>query len=224
MNKTAVNAALIAFGLSTFTAIGAHADPSVQPSNTTTPTSTETSAQKDDGSNLKRFALELNPLSIIIGRYSISGEYMFAKHHAVTLTPFYTHVPVTVTANGKETDAGALDGFGGELGYRFYTGGKGPNGFFVGPSVLFGSFSQSAPSGVNPAGSAGSQSFASYGGAVDVGGQAVIGPGVVVGGGFGLQYTTNSEELNTENLNLASLVIASGGVRPRFLLSVGYAF
>ncbi|MDB4998014.1 MAG: hypothetical protein JWM74_5446, partial [Myxococcaceae bacterium] len=66
--------------------------------------------------------------------------------------------------------------------------------------------------------------FTAIGGALDLGGQAVIGPGVIVGGGFGLQYTKNSIDVNTDNLNIASAAIAGGGVRPRFLLSVGYGF
>jgi hypothetical protein len=141
----------------------------------------------------------------------------------VTLNPFFAHVPVTVSVNGSDIDAGSLTGFGGELGYRFYTGSKGANGFYVGPSVLFASYSTSTPDG-SSAGSSSSNSFTSVGGAIDIGGQAIIGPGVIVGGGFGLQYTTTSEEFDTDNFNLASAVIASGGVRPRFLLSAGYAF
>lgn len=178
----------------------------------------------DDDADLKRIAIELNPLAIAIGRYSIQGEYLFARHHGVVLNPFYAHVPVEVTVNGQSIDAGSLDGFGGELGYRFYTGNKGPNGFYVGPSVIVASYTQSAASGTAAAGTNGSDSFASYGGALDIGGQAVIGPGVVIGGGFGLQYTQNSRDIATDNLNLASAIIAGGGVRPRFNLSAGYAF
>jgi hypothetical protein len=170
----------------------------------------------------KHFSIELNPLGIAIGRYSLQGEYLPAAHHAITLNPFYTHAPVTVTVNGKDIDAGALDGFGGELGYRFYTGSKGPNGFYIGPSVILASFSQSAPSGAAPAGSAGSDSVLSYGGAIDLGGQAVIGPGIVVGGGFGLQYTSVSEDM--KDLPLLTAALVGSGVRPRILFSVGYAF
>jgi hypothetical protein len=39
----------------------------------------------------------------------------------------------------NDVEVGSLTGFGGELGYRFYTGSKGANGFFAGPSVLFAS-------------------------------------------------------------------------------------
>jgi hypothetical protein len=166
----------------------------------------------------KQWNIVANPLGLFIGRYSITGEYLPALHHAVSLTPSYTHAAVKSTVNGVETDFGSVSGFGGELGYKFYSGKKGPNGFFVGPSFMFNSYSSSM-TGVE------SKSFTSVGGAIDIGGQGVIGDGFVIGGGFGLQYTKNSEDLqNTENLNLASEVIASDGTRPRFLFTIGYAF
>lgn len=197
------------------------ADPEPAPANTAPAAAKEQPQQADEDADMKRFAIAANPLGIGIGRYSIQGEYMLARHHAVTLNPFFAYAPVTADVNGQEVDLGSLTGFGGELGYRFYTGSKGMNGFYVGPSFIFAAYSQSAPSNVP---NASSDSFTAIGGAVDVGGQAVIGPGVVVGGGFGLQYTANSKDINTDNLNLASAVIAGGGVRPRFLLSLGYAF
>ncbi len=169
---------------------------------------------------LKQYVIELNPLATTIGRYSIQAEYLPAVHHAITLNPFYTHATLTVTggnADGSDLDAGSLSGFGGELGYRFYTGVKGPNGFYVGPSAIFASYSQSL-NGQS------SDSFTSFGGAIDIGGQGVVGPGIVIGGGFGLQWTKTSKDIDTNNLNLASAVIAGGGTRPRFLFTVGYAF
>lgn len=172
--------------------------------------------------NFKKFSIELNPLAAGIGRYSLTGQYMLAKHHAVALTPHFTHAPVTLTIDGEKIDGGSLSGFGGELGYRFYTGSAGANGFYIGPSFIFSAFSQSAASGASTTTS--SDSFTAIGGAIDLGGQAIIGPGIVIGGGFGLQYTSNSQSIATENLNLASAIIAGGGVRPRFLFSLGYAF
>ena len=65
-------------------------------------------------------------------------------------------------------------------------------------------------------------SFTTIGGALDIGGQAVIGPGVVIGGGFGLQYTEASKSF--ADLPLTAAILAGGGVRPRFLFSVGYSF
>src|SRR4051812_42801537 len=71
----------------------------------------------EETEELKNISIELNPLAAAIGRYSLQGVYLPARHHAITLNPFYTHAPVTVTVNGKDVDAGALNGFGGELGY-----------------------------------------------------------------------------------------------------------
>ncbi len=168
--------------------------------------------------------MQLNPLAIASGRYSLQAEYLPAAHHAITLNPYYLSVPVTVTLNGKEIDGGSIRGFGGELGYRFYSNNAGPNGFFVGPSFLLSTNTQTAPEGRAAAGSSGSDSFMSYGAAVDVGGQVMFGPGILIGAGIGLQYTKNSQALDTDNLNLASAVIADGGIRPRFLFAAGFAF
>ena len=215
--------AVFSFGLLAFTAGEARADDAHAATTAAAPAAPAEKPQADsDEPELKRISLELNPVGLAIGRYSIQGEYMLARHHAVTLNPFYAHAPVTVTVGGKDVDAGSLNGFGGELGYRFYTGSKGANGFFVGPSVLFASYSQSG--GVATGASASSDSFTSVGGALDLGGQFIIGPGVVVGFGGGLQYTKTSQDIDTANLNLASAVIAGGGVRPRLLLAVGYSF
>jgi len=167
----------------------------------------------------KHISIVGNPLALSIGRYSAQIEWLPALHHALTLNPFYTHVSAgTLTINNQTEDLGTFSGGGAELGYRYYTGNKGPNGFFVGPSVLFADYSQSG-------GGASSTSFTSVGGAIDIGGQGVIGPGIVIGGGFGLQWTKNSKDYNdTSDLNWASAIIAGGGTRPRFLFSVGYAF
>ncbi len=214
--------AVCSFGLLAFTAGEARAD-DAHPV-TSAPAAPAAPAEKPqadaDEPELKRISLELNPLAFAIGRYGVNGEYMLARHHAVVLNPFYAHAAVTSTLNGKELDGGSLSGFGGEAGYRFYTGSKGANGFFVGPSVLFATYSQSGGLANAP-----SQSFTSVGGALDVGGQFIIGPGVVVGFGGGVQYTSVSKDAgDTSSLNLASAIIAGGGVRPRILLAVGYSF
>ena len=214
---------VFSFGLLASTAGEARADDAHPAAAAPAAAAAEKPQANDDEPELKRISLELNPLGFAIGRYGIQGEYMLARHHAVTLNPFYAHAPVTVTVGGKDVDAGSLNGFGGELGYRFYTGSKGANGFFVGPSVLFASYSQSGGVATTAA-SASSDSFTSVGGALDLGGQFIIGPGVVVGFGAGLQYTKTSQDIDTANLNLASAIIAGGGVRPRILLAVGYSF
>jgi hypothetical protein len=208
------------FSLATRSALADEPDaeappPAVAPA----PAAAPAPAPVEEAPELKSFVILANPLAMAIGRYSIQAEYLPAVHHAITLNPVYTHAPVTVTVDGEEIDAGSLNGFGGELGYKFYTGRKGPNGFFVGPSFLFASYSSSQTGTAD-------RSFTSLGFAVDIGGQGVIGPGFTIGGGFGLQWTKNSEEATRDvsSLNLASEVIAGAGLRPRFLFTIGYAF
>jgi hypothetical protein len=178
---------------------------------------------------LKQYVIEVNPLALSIDRYSIQGEYLPAVHHALTINPFYTDATISATADGETADLGSVKGGGVELGYRYYTGVKGPNGFFVGPSLLFGRYKESVTNtDINGQGqttnTTEADSFTSVGGAIDIGGQGVVGPGIVIGGGFGLQYTKNSKATNTDNFNVTSAIIAGGGVRPRFLFTVGYAF
>jgi hypothetical protein len=207
-----VSSAILSVGFLVATAGEARADESTAARPAAAAPSEKPAAPSDDVAELKRISLELNPLGVAIGRYSIQGEYMLARHHALTLSPFFAHASVTSSVGGKDVDLGSLTGFGGA------------NGFFIGPSVLFASYSQSAPSGLPAGATAASDSFTSLGGAVDLGGQVLIGPGVVIGAGFGLQYTKTSKDIDTANLNLASAALAGGGVRPRFLLAVGYSF
>jgi hypothetical protein len=170
--------------------------------------------------SFKSFALEANPLAAAIGRYSIQGEWLPAVHHAIVLNPHFDRVNANVSESiggGSASFSEGFTGFGSELGYRFYTGEKGPNGFYVGPSLLVAHYSTSA-------GGQSGASFSSIGAAVDAGGQWVIGPGVVVGFGVGLQYSSVSQDASTNGLPLAAAVIAGSGFRPRALLTVGYAF
>lgn len=164
------------------------------------------------------FAIEANPLSAAIGRYSIQAEYLPMRHHALVLNPHFDHVnaSVTSTVNGVKTSySEGFTGGGAELGYRFYTGDHGANGFYIGPSFLFGAYSTSLGDQKS--------SFTTLGGAIDLGGQALIAKHVVLGGGFGLQYTKASKDFGNSDLPLTAAILAGGGIRPRFLLSVGYA-
>ena len=112
------SSAVFSSALLAITAGEARAD-EAQPAGAATPsTPNEKPQPKDADDDIKHIALEVNPLGLAIGRYSISAEYLLAKHHALTLSPFSANAPVTATINGKEIDGGALTGFGGELGYR----------------------------------------------------------------------------------------------------------
>ena len=171
----------------------------------------------------KQFAITTNPLNLYIGRYAINFEYQPVLHHGLIVTPHYDHVNADLSswdANGNRiTYNDSFSGFGAELGYRFYSGYKGFNGFFASPSLLLATYKSSGA--LVPGVTSANQSFTSVGWAWEVGGQGQIG-GFIIGGGGGLQYTHVSKDF--ADLPLAASVIAGGGWRPRILLNIGGAF
>ncbi len=170
----------------------------------------------------KQFAITTNPLNLYIGRYGINFEYQPTLHHGLILSPHYDHInaDVSYSINGQSgTAVDNFSGFGAEIGYRFYSGEKGFNGFFASPSLLVASYKATGPSLDL---TTGSRSFTSIGWAWEVGGQAQIGGGFVIGGGGGMQYTKVSKDFTS--LPFAAAVVAGGGWRPRILLNLGYAF
>jgi len=184
----------------------------------------EPKKDKDD-LPMKHVAIEANPFGLLIGHYSAQLELMPWRHHAFVINPHFDHVSSDVSTSGGGTTATyteAFTGFGTELGYRFYTGKTGMTGFYIGPSVLLGTYTASADSAFTGSGSQSSSiSFQQVGGALDIGGQAVVGPGIVIGAGFGLQYTAVNQSF--QDLPLTASILAGGGIRPRFLFSIGYA-
>jgi len=162
----------------------------------------------------KQMSFTFNPLNLFIGRYGFNFEYQPIVHHGLIVTPHYDSASVDLTGYKD-----SFSGFAGELGYRFYTGEKGFNGFFVSPQFLFGAY-KSHRSGSTII-TTQDQNFTSLGYAIDIGGQGQIG-GFVIGGGFGMQYTHISKDLG--DLSGTAAIIAGGGWRPRFLLNIGFAF
>lgn len=179
---------------------------------------------REDRKSSKRFSLELNPLSVLIGRYGLTGEFLLMSEHALVVTPYVVHtgvdaseLPVGLFYNADS----ALTAFGGEIGYRYYPR-AGFSGPYVGVSALVGYY---VWNGVDWGGARSEIATMSVGGAVDVGGQVVVGPGILLGGGLGVQYTTAAEKavpITKFDSPLAASAIR--GVSPRFLLTVGYAF
>jgi hypothetical protein len=173
----------------------------------------------------KQFAITTNPLNLYIHRYGLNLEYQPTLHHGVIVSPHYDSVSVDATGivndNGTTQSFGYKDsfsGFGAEIGYRFYSGNRGFNGFFAGPSLLLATYKTSG----NLQGANIESSFSSIGWAWEVGGQAQLGGGFIIGGGGGMQYTKVSKKI--EDLPIAAAIIAGGGWRPRFLFNLGYAF
>jgi hypothetical protein len=161
------------------------------------------------------FALEWNPLGLMgSGRVSLNAEWVPATHHGIIVSPHFIHTSEDVAVNGGGVDNQTVTGVGGELGYRYYTGHRGPNGVFIGPSVIAGAYNASTPGG--------NQAFADIGLAADVGAQFIIADHLVVGGGVGIEYLNVSREV--PNLSSAQKQVGEGGFKPRLLLEAGYGF
>jgi hypothetical protein len=172
----------------------------------------------------KHLAILANPLSLLANRFSVQVEWVPTKHHALVANPFFFHTNRKHTEDGVAYDLGDQNGLGAELGYRYYTGTHGPNGFFVGPSLVVASFYKSGGepraqektfSLTNP------ENYNAYGAALDIGGQFLVGPGVVFGVGVGAQYLFTTDD---KSGGLASIWEGTAGFAPRVLASLGYAF
>jgi hypothetical protein len=161
------------------------------------------------------FALELNPLGLFVGgRLSFTAEYAPVTHNSITFSPYFVHTSSEVATSGSSTASQAFTGVGGELGYRYYTGHRGPNGIFIGPSLIAGVYNAGLPSG--------NQAFTNIGIAADVGVQDVFWNHLIVGGGIGIEYLQVSHDFG--DLPTGPSTIASSGLKPRLLLSAGYGF
>ena len=109
-----------------------------------------------------------------------------------------------------------FSGVGGEVGYHYYFGENGPRGFYAGPSFLLGFYNAKA------AATGESNAFQNFGGALDIGYQAIVADRIVLGIGAGLQYTVPTLKLPQQELPAS--VYTNAGFRPRLLLALGIAF
>lgn len=198
--------------------------PATGAARTAQPASPTAEAEKDkpkkdaDEEELKRITLTANPLSLLLTRIGVNFEYMLAKHHALVANPYFQSNSVEV-GSGNNTTKTSYTTFGGEVGYRFYTGSRGANGFFVGPSVFVQNTASSVTTTSPNANSNADGSTLVYGGIVDLGGQHVTKGGFTIGAGAGIMYLVAANEPNA-----SSSTVKFSGVLPRFLLTVGYSF
>ena len=139
-------------------------------------------------------------------------------------TPHFDHSAADEMGdNNNTTVTDTLKGGGAELGYRYYTGKQGFDGFYMGPSLVVARYeltSKSDQPSVHqplPGGT-----FTSFGAAFDIGGQWQQ-DHLVMGGGAGVQYTAVSNDVILGRALLTD-VIAGAGVRPRLAFNVGYVF
>jgi hypothetical protein len=161
------------------------------------------------------FSVEFNPLGLMVGgRLSFNAEWAPVTHHALIGSTYIIHTSNDVAVTGDLTESQTFTGVGGELGYRYYTGRRGMNGVFIGPSLIGGAFNAGLPRG--------NQAFTNAGLAVDVGAQQIFADHIVVGGGVGVEYITVSHDFH--DLPTGPSAIATTGLKPRLLLSAGYGF
>ena len=172
----------------------------------------------DEGPRFRSIALQGNPLGFAIGRYSADIEYLPEAHHALHLTPFAYYALPGV--------ADRLSGFGAEVGYRWYSGRRGPHGFFLGASFVAGELEYvhgaSAPP---PFDLSDDTQFVELGGAIDGGYQVIVLGNLAVGVGAGAQYIVDTIQPHFEfEKHPRQDLFYGAGLRPRALLSVGAAF
>ena len=166
-------------------------------------------------------AVEWNPLTLLVGKVSGNVVLVPVSHHALILTPFYvsaTTAPIYVfddSGNATQTPQQRFRGWGGELGYRYYSGERGPRGWFAGPSLILGWMTATAQDGTT-------LGYLDYGLAADIGYQLLIDDDIALSLGAGLQYTRTSKGIPSQQFPADTY--SNDLVRPRALLSLGWAF
>lgn len=174
----------------------------------------------------RRFSIELNPLSAGVGRYGLNVEVVPFVHHALIGSAFYQtfqpYVLERIMPKVVDTSHGAPAKLGGELGYRFYSGRRGANGFFIGAS---GVLMPMALPRVTPDLKADVASFYAYGGAVDVGIQGITDSGFTIGAGIGGMYLAyNAPESAKMPPGVPPVKYYEPHFLPRVLLAAGWSF
>lgn len=165
-------------------------------------------------------ALTINPLGFLIQRYGGNVEYSFLPHHAVVAAGYVQSVPVSMVrpfaGNIEIRDRASSPGFGGELGYRLYSGRRGADGLFIGGSFV------AMPLAYPRLGrdlAVELERIYGIGGAVDVGAQTVTSFGLTIGGGLGASFLAYDMPNDPSRLPFAM-----PHVLPRLLLTTGYSF
>jgi len=161
-------------------------------------------AKKSSALSSRNWAIELNPLELVIARANIHFEVALTAHDAIILTS---------VAQPRSADIGA--GVWGELGYRVYSGEGGLQGFFIGPSVGAGVFTYFTDQATDD------QDARSPNVAADCGYQFAWRSVPMLGFGLGAQYQHVWHNYPVRNDPINQFELESA-VLPRVLFSVGY--
>jgi hypothetical protein len=153
----------------------------------------------------RSFAVDANPFGLLVGHYSVDVQVVSAQGHALVVNPYLQYV---VPDFDVSPDNRMRSGYGVELAYRYYSGDRGPNGFFAGVGLIAAREHLDENPPVSPA-----QTHPQLGALVDVGVQGVLDSGLLIGGGLGIAWTHDTDTSNVKGI-----------FQPRVLCSVGYAF
>jgi len=166
-------------------------------------------------------ALELNPLAgLALHRWGANVVVAPLQHHAIILNPFHAFAqtyPIRLyddNGNPITLPTQRFNGWGVELGYRYYTGRGGLRGLFLGPSLFADWMTADAQDGSQT-------KYVYYGLAADVGYQALIDDRVSLSFGAGLQYGLPSKDLPKQGFQ--AKYYANSILLPRLLISIGWA-
>ncbi len=165
-------------------------------------------------------SIEFNPLPLIIGRVSASAVIVPVDHHALVLSPFYvstTTNPIYVfddQGSSTQLPQQTFSGFGGEIGYRYYSGLGGPRGIFAGPSLILAGMNAKAQNGSTTG-------YFDFGLAADVGYEFLVVDSVAISLGAGLQYATPTSSIPGQQF--PADIYANSKLFPRALASIGWA-
>ena len=169
----------------------------------------------------RHLAIEVNPLAgLALHRWGGNIIVAPVEHHAIIVNPY--HVSAQTYAINLYDDNGnpitlpiqMFNGWGAELGYRYYSGQGGLRGLFLGPSLFADWMTVDAQDGSQT-------KYIYYGVAADVGYQALISDRVSLSFGAGLQYGRPDKDIPRQGFQ--AKYYANPMVLPRLLISIGWA-
>lgn len=181
-------------------------------------------ARQDD--TRRPVALTINPLAFVIQRYGGNIEWSFARHHALVGSGYLQSVPVEMVrpfaGDIVIKDKNATPAFGGELGYRLYSGKRGADGLFIGGSFVAMPVAYPRLGATEVGTGTATVELAriyGVGGAIDIGAQTVTSWGLTIGGGLGASFLAYNYPDDPSRLPYSL-----PSVLPRLLLQTGYSF
>lgn len=151
-----------------------------------------------------RHVLDGNLAVVPFGRYGLTYQFLPAHHQALVVTA-YRQSPSFVDGVNN-----GLLGVGGEVGWRIYTGSRGPTGLFLGVSGV----AAYHTTDITPW-------FATYGACADAGIAFLLGRTyhVVIGGGAQLAWA----DVDASPLTDVARWLVGTGIAPRLTIALGHS-